>query len=120
MTIHRINPSKRWSDVTIFNGIANFVEVAESDLSAGITGQVQQVFEQAESRLMSINSDITRILAVTIYITDFANLNQLNELWDFWLPDGCAPSRACVKVELANSNLLVEMSFTVAAGGNYQ
>lgn len=48
MTIHRINPTKRWSDVTVFNGIAHFVEVAETDTSADIKGQVQQIFDQAE------------------------------------------------------------------------
>lgn len=28
MKLYRINPIKRWSDVTIFNGMAHFVEVA--------------------------------------------------------------------------------------------
>ncbi len=120
MKIHRINPCKRWSDVTIFNGIASFVEVAESDTSAGMKGQVQQIFDQAELQLESIDSDKSRILSVTVYVTDFANFDELNEVWDSWFPEGCAPSRACVKVELANPDLLVEMSFTAAAGEKYQ
>jgi len=41
MDIHRINPCKRWSDVTIFNGIAHFVEVAETDTKADMKGQVE-------------------------------------------------------------------------------
>ncbi|MDZ7819905.1 MAG: hypothetical protein U5K55_15415 [Aliarcobacter sp.] len=50
MKIHRINPYKRWSDVTVFNGIATFTEVADcSDTSADIKGQVTQIFEQAEA-----------------------------------------------------------------------
>ncbi|MDI3326891.1 hypothetical protein QKW35_21150 [Pontibacterium granulatum] len=36
MKIHRINPCKRWSDATVYNGIANFVEVPEGDLTADI------------------------------------------------------------------------------------
>ena len=119
MKIHRINPCKRWSDVTVFNGIATFTEVADSDTSADIKGQVQQIFDQAEASLALIDSDKTRILAVTIYITDFANFDGLNEIWDSWFPQDCAPSRACVKVELVDSNLLVEMTFTVAAGKKY-
>lgn len=120
MKIHRINPCKRWSDVTIFNGIASFVEVAESDTSAGMKGQVQQIFDQAELQLASIDSDKSRILSVTVYVTDFANFDALNDVWDSWFPEGCAPSRACVKVELADPDLLVEMSFTAAAGEKYQ
>ena len=119
MKIHRINPCKRWSDITVFNGIATFTEVADSDTSADIKGQVQQIFDQAEASLALIDSDKTRILAVTIYITDFANFDGLNEIWDSWFPQDCAPSRACVKVELVDSNLLVEMTFTVAAGKKY-
>lgn len=120
MKIHRINPCKRWSDVTVFNGIATFTEVADTDTSADIKGQVQQIFDQAEATLALIDSDKTRILAVTIYITDFANFDGLNEIWDSWFPDGTAPSRACVKAELIDPNLLVEMTFTVAAGEKFQ
>ncbi|MCG9577051.1 MULTISPECIES: RidA family protein [Vibrio oreintalis group] len=120
MTIHRINPTKRWSDVTVFNGIAHFVEVAETDTSADIKGQVQQIFDQAEQMLASVDSDKTRILSVTIYVTDFANFDSLNEVWDNWFVEGTAPSRACVKVELADPNLLVEMAFVAAAGEKYQ
>ena len=120
MKIHRINPCKRWSDVTVFNGIATFTEVADTDTSADIKGQVQQIFDQAEATLALIDSDKTRILAVTIYITDFANFDGLNEIWDSWFIDGTAPSRACVKAELVDPNLLVEMTFTAASGEKFQ
>ena len=120
MKIHRINPCKRWSDVTVFNGIATFTEVADSDTKADIKGQVAQIFEQAEASLALIDSDKSRVLAVTIYLTEFANVDGFNEVWDSWFPENCAPSRACVKAELIDSDLLVEMTFTVAAGEKYQ
>lgn len=120
MKIHRINPCKRWSDVTVFNGIATFTEVAETNTNADIKGQVKQIFDQAEATLALVDSDKTRVLAVTIYITDFANFDDLNEIWDSWFLDGTAPSRACIKAELVDPNLLVEMTFTVAAGEKFQ
>lgn len=120
MNIHRINPSKRWSDATVFNGIAHFVEVPESDLNADIKGQVSQVLEQAQQSLATVDSDKSRVLSVTIYLTDFANFDALNEVWDAWFPDGCGPSRACVKAELANPKYLVEMAFVAAAGERFQ
>ena len=119
MDIHRINPCKRWSDATVYNGIAHFVEVPETDLAADIKGQVAQVFEQAEASLATVDSDKSRILSVTIYITDFANLPVLNEVWDEWFPENCAPSRACVKADLADPGYLVEMAFTAAAGERF-
>jgi len=120
MTIHRINPTPRWSDITVFQGIAHFVEVAEADTRADIKGQVGQIFAQAEESLAKVGSDKTRVLSVTIYVTDFANFAALNEVWDAWFAPGTAPSRACVKVELANPELLVEMAFVAAAGKAYQ
>lgn len=38
MDIQRINPSEKWSDVTVFNKMAHFVEVAE-DETADMLGQ---------------------------------------------------------------------------------
>lgn len=120
MQIRRINPTARWSDITVFNGIAHFVEVPETDTSADIKGQVQQIFSQAEQKLAGIGSDNSHILSVTIYLTDFANYAVLNEVWDDWFPAGCAPSRACVKVQLANPAYLVEMAFVAAAGADFR
>ncbi|MGF1726103.1 RidA family protein [Photobacterium nomapromontoriensis] len=114
MDIQRINPCARWSDVTIFNGIAHFVEVADTDTSADMAGQVQQVLSQAEATLARAGSDKSRLLSVTIYVTDFANFAALNEAWEAWLPEGCAPSRACVKAELADPDYLVEIAFVAA------
>ncbi|MCG4453391.1 RidA family protein [Pseudomonas sp. MMS21-TM103] len=119
MKIHRINPTKRWSDITVFNGIAHFVEIADADTKADIKGQAEQIFAQAEQSLKKIHSDKTRILSATIYLTNFTNLTAFNELWDAWLEEGTAPSRACVKAELANPDYLVEISFVAAAGEGY-
>ena len=57
MKIHRINPTQRWSDITVFNGIANFVEVPETDQVLEIEGQVSAIFAQAEASLALIDSD---------------------------------------------------------------
>ena len=62
MKIHRINPCKRWSDVTVFNGIATFTEVADTDTSADIKGQVEQIFNQAVETTRIILKEIIRII----------------------------------------------------------
>ncbi len=92
--------------------------VAEADTTAGIKSQVQQIFDQAEEMMSLADSDKSRVLSVTIYPTDFANFDALNEVWEAW------PRRlraaVHVKAELANPELLVEMSFMVAAGEKFQ
>ena len=56
MKIERINTTPRWSDATIYNGIAHFVEIA-ADEDADIVGQIKQVFEQADQTLALIGSN---------------------------------------------------------------
>lgn len=114
MEIHRINPAPRWSDATIYQGIIHFVEVPEGDTKADMVGQMQQVLEQADASLKNAGSDKSRLLSVTIYVTDFSELDQLNNVWENWLPQGCAPSRACLKVELVNPDYKVEIAFVAA------
>ncbi len=116
MSIERINPTRLWSDITVYNGVAYFVEVPETDLEADIQGQVQQVLDQAERSLKKIGSGRTQVLSATIYLTDFSNMAGLNQVWERWFEKGTAPSRACVKAELANPRYLVEVAFVAAAG----
>ncbi|HEY8940970.1 MAG TPA: RidA family protein [Cellvibrio sp.] len=113
MTIQRLNPTPRWSDATLFNNIAHFVEVP-NNTDCSIDDQVAQVLAQAEITLAEINSDKSRLLSATIYITDKANVQALNAAWQAWLPAGCAPSRACIKVELLDPAMLVEIAFVAA------
>lgn len=113
MDIKRINPSPRWSDATVYNGMAHFVEIAD-DSSQDLPGQIEQVFSQAEKSLKMVGSDKSRILSVTIYITDLKHLAMFNLAWEAWLPSGCAPSRACLKVELVQPELLLEICFVAA------
>lgn len=113
MDIQRINPEQRWSDATVYQGLAHFVEVP-ADLSADMLGQTRQVLAQAEATLALAGSDKSRLLMATIYVTDLRNVPALNEVWDAWLPRGCAPVRACLKVELVAPGMLVEIAFVAA------
>lgn len=113
MNIQRLNPAPRWSDATVYNGIAHFVEVP-NNTDCAMDGQVAQILAQAEATLAALGSDKSHLLSATIYITLKDNLLALNKAWEAWLPADCAPSRACVKVELLDSAMLVEIAFVAA------
>ncbi|TJZ76224.1 RidA family protein [Chitiniphilus eburneus] len=110
--LQRINPTPLWSDAVCFNGTGYFVEVPES--GTDFTAQTRALLAQAERTLHAIGSDKARLLMVTIYLPDLAHRQALNELWREWLPEGCAPARACVRAELASPDLLIEMAFVAA------
>lgn len=113
MNIKRLNTTPRWSDATIFNGIAHFVEVPE-DTEQDITSQTAQILAQAEATLVTIGSDKSQLLSATIYLTNAKNAAVLNAQWEAWLPAGCAPSRACLVVQLLDPKMLVEIAFVAA------
>ncbi len=113
MTITRLNPTPRWSDATLFNGIAHFVEVP-ADTSVAMEQQISQLLAQAEQTLAAIGSDKSQLLSATIYITQLEDLATLNAAWEAWLPAGAAPSRACVKAELLDPAMKVEIAFVAA------
>lgn len=113
MNILRLNPSPRWSDATVYKGIAHFVEVP-GNTDCSMHEQVAQILMQAEMTLAAIGSDKSRLLSATIYITHKDNVSLFNQAWETWLPIGCAPSRACVKVELLDPAMLVEIAFVAA------
>lgn len=110
--IQRHGITRRWSDAVVHNGVAHFVEVADGP-SQDMRSQVAQILAQIDTRLALVGSDRTRLLQVQIYVTDLQNTPVLNELWDAWVPDGHAPSRACVQAGLA-AGYLVEMVITAA------
>jgi len=112
--IKRLNPTPRWSDATSYQGVAHFVEVPP-DTSLPFADQVQQLLVLAEKTLTKLGSSTSSLLSATIYLTDRANLEALNQAWESWLPFGCAPARACVLAALVDPQMQVEIAFVAAA-----
>lgn len=44
----------------------------------------------------------------------YSDYDAMNAVWDAWVPEGHAPTRACVDARLANPKYRVEMAFTAA------
>lgn len=111
--ITRIGVTRRWSDAVVHGGVAYFVEVPD-DPTQNARDQIRQVLDQVTARLRQVGSDRTRLLQVLIYLPDRADLPTFNALWDAWVPEGHAPSRACVHVPLAAPQYRVELVITAA------
>ena len=59
--------------------------------------------------------DKTKILSATIWLASSASYNDVNEIWDAWVPEGDAPARACVESKLAFPQYSVEIGVIAAA-----
>jgi enamine deaminase RidA (YjgF/YER057c/UK114 family) len=98
----------------VFNHTVYVVEVPAS-LEADVATQTREVLTGLERFLHDAGSDKSRILMATIYLTDMADYDAMNAVWDAWLPAGTAPARACVQVAgLAKPGWRVEIALTAA------
>lgn len=111
--VKRYGITRRWSDAVVFGSVAYFVEVPD-DPQLSAEDQFHQVLSQVDTRLALVGSDRTRLLQVMIYLPDPNDLLLFNRIWDAWVPEGHAPSRACVHASLAAPGYRVELVITAA------
>lgn len=115
MDIQRIGVTPRYADAVIHGGVVHAVEVPPSE-EGDISSQTRGLLDTLARTLESAGTSKARLLTATIYLTDMADYDGFNAVWDAWLPPGCAPSRACVKVAgLARAGWRVEVVVSAAA-----
>ena len=115
MDIQRYDTGVRMSRVVVYNGVANFCgHVADAKKYKTIQEQTQALLARYEELLEQYGSDKEHILTAAIYMKDIAQIGEMNEVWDKWVPDGCGPTRVCVQAPLAGEEYLVEIVLTAA------
>ncbi|HLO63006.1 MAG TPA: RidA family protein [Azonexus sp.] len=113
MQIQRHGTTRRYSDSVVHNGTVYLVEVpAMTD--GDIVAQTESLLSGVDRLLAQAGSNKGKLLMVTVYLADMADYDGMNAVWDAWLPEGCAPTRACVQARLANPGWRVEMAVTAA------
>jgi enamine deaminase RidA (YjgF/YER057c/UK114 family) len=108
----RYGVTKRWSDAVVVGNLGFFVEVPD-DPELSPTEQFRTVLAQVASRCIEIGTTHDQLVQVLVYLPFAEDLSLFNELWDNWLPAGCAPTRACTHPQLADSRYRVELVVTV-------
>lgn len=103
-----IEKGPRMSQAVTGNGIvATAGQVGAGE--EGVAAQTQLILKNIDRLLDECNSDKSRILYATIWLTDMANYDTFNAIWDKWIDPECPPARACVASELAKPEWLVEV-----------
>jgi enamine deaminase RidA (YjgF/YER057c/UK114 family) len=114
MNIQRFETQPRMSRAVTHNHTVYLCGQVASDARADMAEQTRTTLEKIDALLTSVGTDKTRLLSVTIYISDMALFQQMNGVWDAWVPEGQAPARACVEARMARPELLVEISVIAA------
>ncbi|OAJ93716.1 RidA family protein [Vibrio bivalvicida] len=112
--IERQQTKQRMSRIVKHNGTIYLCGQVCADATKGITEQTQTMLDKVEVLLLEAGSDKEHMLSATIYIKDMKDFQEMNAVWDAWVPEGHAPARACVTADMAREALLVEISVIAA------
>ncbi len=112
--IERQQTKQRMSRIVKHNGVIYLCGQVCADATQGITEQTQTMLDKVEELLLEAGSDKEHMLSATIYLKDMQYFQEMNAVWDAWVPEGYAPARACVTADMARDALLVEISVIAA------
>jgi enamine deaminase RidA (YjgF/YER057c/UK114 family) len=97
MSIERLHTAARMSQVVIHNNTVYLAgQVATNARGKSVTLQTQDILATIDRLLAEAKSDKSRVLSATIWLTDMATFNEMNQVWDRWVVPGSTPARATV------------------------
>jgi enamine deaminase RidA (YjgF/YER057c/UK114 family) len=84
-------------------------QVAKATAGKSFKEQTTEILENIDAHLAAAGSRKENILQATILLTDMAGFDEMNSVWDAWVPEGNAPGRACFQSQLNRAGLDVEI-----------
>jgi enamine deaminase RidA (YjgF/YER057c/UK114 family) len=113
MTIQRIQTGPRMSQAVIHNKIVYLAgQVAPG---ANVTIQTREILATIDALLAEANTDKSRLLTATIWLTDMATFAEMNNVWQSWVVPGETPARATVvSSNLASIEFKIEIAVVAA------
>lgn len=113
--IERIDTATRMSKIVKHNGVAYLCGQVGDGHS--VAEQTRDCLSRVEALLAKAGSGPDRMLQAIVWLSDMADFDDMNAVWDAWVPQGHAPARACGEAKLARPELKVEIIATAACDG---
>ena len=115
MTINRIDVGARLSKIVI-HGDTVYLAGLTADKTAGqsVAAQTQEILAAIDALLAKAGSDKSKLLQATIWLQDIRTVDEMNKVWDAWVPQGSAPARACIEALLQGPEKKIEIQVTAA------
>jgi enamine deaminase RidA (YjgF/YER057c/UK114 family) len=89
-------------------------QVALDKPGATVVEQTGNILVRIDRLLAEAGSDKTKLLRATIWLANIDDFEEMNRVWDAWVPEGQAPVRACVESRLASPDFTVEIGIIAA------
>ena len=106
MEIQRINP-REWNCSAVVLGDLVFLSgVVADDKSLNMKDQTAQVLRKIYAVLAKAGTSKSRILSVTVYMSDASLKDEMNEAWMAWVDRSNLPARTAVGAALTPETLV--------------
>ena len=115
MTVERYQTTRRHSLVVVHEHTVYLAGITAPDRSVGVAGQTRQVLAKIDELLESQEVSRTDLLTAQVWLKDIEkDFVTFNTLWEAWMPEGHAPTRATVEANMALPDVLIEIMVTAA------
>ncbi|GKX32921.1 MAG: hypothetical protein MnENMB40S_05390 [Rhizobiaceae bacterium MnEN-MB40S] len=113
--IKRIDVGARMSQAVVHgNTVYTAGQVALRAPGASVADQTKDILARIDELLAEAGTSKEKLLIATIWLSDMAGFNEMNEVWDAWVVPGATPGRACVESKLAAPQFTVEIQVIAA------
>jgi enamine deaminase RidA (YjgF/YER057c/UK114 family) len=110
MSVERHETGPRMSQVVIHGNTVYLAGVvARNNSGKSVTEQTKEILSTIDGYLAKAGTDKSKLLTANIWITDMAEFNEMNAVWDGWVSPGNTPARATVQAKLAAPGYKVEI-----------
>ena len=107
--IIRDDTNQRMSQIVVHNNTIYLSGQVGNKNSKDVATQTSEVLKKIEKLLLQAGSNKNKILSANIYLSDISYFEEMNKVWDNWLPENSAPARTTVEAKLAFPEFLVEI-----------
>ena len=115
MSIERKHTNQRMSQLVTHNDTVYLAgQVAKNAAGASVTEQTKDILATIDSLLAEAGTDKSKLLSVTIWLASIGDFDEMNSVWDAWVPQGHTPARAAGEAKLAAPQYRVEIIVTAA------
>ena len=115
MSIQRMHTNQRMSQIVVHGDTVYLAgQVALDKPGGSFAEQTRNILGRIDALLKEAGTDKTKVLSATIWLADMRGFEDMNAVWDAWVPAGCAPARATVEAKLATPAFTVEIGVIAA------
>jgi enamine deaminase RidA (YjgF/YER057c/UK114 family) len=115
MTIERMETGPRMSRIVIHGDTVYLAGLtANKTVGQSLAEQTAEILALIDGLLAKAGTDKSKLLKATIWLSDIRTVDEMNKVWDAWVPPGCAPARACIEALLQGPEKKIEIQVTAA------